>query len=158
MVGSINPVREITDLIHHAGAWAIVDGVSFCPHGMPDIPSLGADIYMFSLYKVYGPHLGAMYINRDLNTELPYQGHFFNAGPSGRTVYTSRAGPCADRLSQWRDGLHGNGLPSTTRAEVLQRQTNRLSAVSDLFRDSETALLQPLLDFLSESSQGAFDR
>src|SRR5210317_866879 len=80
VVGSINPVREITDLVHDAGAWAIVDGVSFCPHGMPDIPALGADIYLFSLYKVYGPHLGAMFMSRDLNAELPYQGHFFNAG------------------------------------------------------------------------------
>jgi selenocysteine lyase/cysteine desulfurase len=36
VVGSINPVREITDLIHEVDAWAIVDGVSFCPHGMPE--------------------------------------------------------------------------------------------------------------------------
>ncbi len=64
VVASINPVREITDLIHEAGAWAIVDGVSFCPHGMPDVAALGADIYLFSLYKVYGPHLGAMVLSR----------------------------------------------------------------------------------------------
>ncbi|NNK37023.1 MAG: aminotransferase class V-fold PLP-dependent enzyme, partial [Xanthomonadales bacterium] len=80
VVGSINPVREITDLVHGAGAIAIVDGVSFCPHALPDIPSLGADIYLFSLYKVYGPHLGVMYLRAGLNAELPYQGHFFNAG------------------------------------------------------------------------------
>jgi selenocysteine lyase/cysteine desulfurase len=85
VVASINPVREITDLVHEAGAWAIVDGVSFCPHGMPDVAALGADIYLFSLYKVYGPHLGAMVISSKLNDELPYQGHFFNASkPSAR--------------------------------------------------------------------------
>jgi selenocysteine lyase/cysteine desulfurase len=79
IVGSINPVRQWTDLVHGAGARAIVDGVSFCPHGLPDVESLGADIYLFSLYKVYGPHLGAMYVRRDFASELPHQGHFFNA-------------------------------------------------------------------------------
>ena len=65
VVGSINPVRELTDLIHRAGAWAFVDGVAFSPHGLPDIEALGADLYFFSLYKVYGPHLGAMFLRRD---------------------------------------------------------------------------------------------
>ena len=46
VVASINPVRELTDRIHAAGAIAIVDGVSYCPHGLPDIPALGADIYL----------------------------------------------------------------------------------------------------------------
>jgi selenocysteine lyase/cysteine desulfurase len=44
VVASVNPVREFTDMAHRAGAWAIVDGVSFCPHGLPDIEALGADI------------------------------------------------------------------------------------------------------------------
>jgi selenocysteine lyase/cysteine desulfurase len=37
IVGSIHPVRELTDLVHRAGAWAVVDGVSYCPHGLPDV-------------------------------------------------------------------------------------------------------------------------
>jgi len=78
IVASINPVREICDLVHAAGALAIVDGVSFAPHGLPDINALGADIYFFSLYKVYGPHLGVMFLRRGLNESLPPQGHFFN--------------------------------------------------------------------------------
>ena len=48
IVGSINPVREWTDLVHRLGARAIVDGVSFAPHGLPDVESLGADIYLCS--------------------------------------------------------------------------------------------------------------
>ncbi len=79
VVGSINLVRELTDLVHRAGAWAFVDGVAFSPHGLPDIEALGADLYFFSLYKVYGPHLGAMFLRRELNAQLPNQGHFFNA-------------------------------------------------------------------------------
>ena len=83
LAASINPVREITDMVHQVGALAIVDGVSFCPHGLPDVRALGADVYLFSLYKVYGPHLGVMVMSKELNGDLPYQGHFFNAGIPG---------------------------------------------------------------------------
>jgi len=147
IVGSINPVREITDLVHEAGAWAIVDGVSFCPHGMPDIPALGADIYMFSLYKVYGPHLGAMYIGRDLNAELPYQGHFFNAlNPASRFT---PAGPDHAQIAAV------NGVMDYMHSVYLHHHEGdlppqaRAAAVHDLFRNQETKLLQPLLDYLS---------
>ena len=79
IVGSMNPVREWTDRIHAAGAMAIVDGVSYAGHGLPDVDELGADIYLFSLYKVYGPHLGVMVMRKAINEQLPNQGHFFNA-------------------------------------------------------------------------------
>jgi cysteine desulfurase family protein (TIGR01976 family) len=147
IVGSINPVREITDLIHKAGAWAIVDGVSFCPHGMPDIQALGADIYLFSLYKVYGPHLGAMYINRTLNAELPYQGHFFNAGLP-RARFTP-AGPdhaqiaAVNGVIDYMEAVYSHHFPGGAPVE------ERAAAVRNLFRDHETNLLQPLLDFLA---------
>ena len=147
LVGSINPVREITDLIHEFDAWAIVDGVSFCPHGMPDIESLGADVYLFSLYKVYGPHLGAMYLSRKLNAELPYQGHFFNAGiPAARFT---PAGPdhaqiaTVNGVMDYMEGLYryhrDMDAPAARKAETIRQ----------LFRDHESLLLQPLLDFLS---------
>ncbi len=79
IVGSVHAVRELTDLVHRSGAVAVVDGVSYCPHGLPHLPELGADIYLFSLYKVYGPHLGAMYVRRELAEALPSQAHFFKA-------------------------------------------------------------------------------
>jgi cysteine desulfurase family protein (TIGR01976 family) len=147
VVGSINPVREITDLVHEAGAWAIVDGVSFCPHGMPDIESLGADVYLFSLYKVYGPHLGAMYLRSGLNAELPYQGHFFNAGNAGARF--TPAGPDHAQIASV------NGVMDYMEAVYAHHkdgkaQTGEMAAVvRDLFREQESALLQPLLDFLS---------
>ncbi len=148
IVGSINEVREITDMIRDAGAWSIVDGVSFCPHGMPDIPSLGADIYLFSLYKVYGPHLGAMYLSSQLNAELPYQGHFFNAlipaarftpaGPDHAQI--AAVNGLIDYMEAVHDHHHGTGASITEKA----------GKVRGLFRDHESLLLQPLLDFLSE--------
>jgi len=148
VVGSINPVREITDLVHDAGALAIVDGVSFCPHGMPDIPSLGADVYMFSLYKVYGPHLGAMYLSEKLNAELPYQGHFFNAGnPAARFT---PAGPdhaqvaAVNGVMDYMETVYAHHSDDNAPVET------RAAVVSGLFRDQEIRLLQPLLDFMSD--------
>ena len=147
VVGSINPVREITDLVHRAGALAFVDGVAFSPHGLPDVAALGADLYFFSLYKVYGPHLGAMFMRRELNAQLPPQGHFFNAEHPGKRF--TPAGPdhaqiatvngVMDYLQAIAD-RHGSG------GKPVQDQA---AAVRMLFRNHETALLQPLLDFLS---------
>jgi cysteine desulfurase family protein (TIGR01976 family) len=148
IVGSINPVRQWTDLVHGAGARAIVDGVSFCPHGLPDVESLGADIYLFSLYKVYGPHLGAMYVRRDFASELPHQGHFFNAAkpeyrltPAGADhAQVAAVNGVMDYLDTIADrhGCRDKSAPA------------RASAVRTLFRDHESALLQPLLDHLSK--------
>jgi cysteine desulfurase family protein (TIGR01976 family) len=146
VVGSINPVREITDLIHAAGALAIVDGVSYCPHGMPDIQSLGADIYLFSLYKVYGPHLGVMYMSRELNAELPYQGHFFNAGiPAARFT---PAGPDHAQTASVNgvvDYMESVFAHHSGEGASIEQQA---AFVREMFRERETALLQPLLDFL----------
>jgi len=148
VVGSIHPVRELTDLVHDAGAWAIVDGVAFCPHGLPDLAELGADIYLFSLYKVYGPHLGVFHMRTGLNSELPNQGHFFNAarpqarftpaGPDHPQIAASAG--VADYLDAVADH-HGLG-ESTGMPE-------RRTGVRQLFRQHEARLLQPLLDFLA---------
>jgi len=147
VVASINPVRALTDQIHAAGAIAIVDGVSFCPHGLPDLSQLGADIYLFSLYKVYGPHLGVMVMTEGLNAELPNQGHFFNAGKS--TLRFTPAGPdhaqiaAANGVLDYLEAVYAHHF-DTPGSEVEQAR-----AVRKLFRQHETRLLQPLLDFLN---------
>jgi cysteine desulfurase family protein (TIGR01976 family) len=144
VVASIHPVREWADLAHAAGAWVFVDGVSFCPHGMPDLAELGVDAYFFSLYKVYGPHLGAMYLRRELNAALPNQGHFFNDRKPGARF--TPAGPdhaqiaAVNGVMDYMDAVADrHGLKGRTVAE-------RAAAVRSLFRAHETALLQPLLD------------
>ena len=141
IVASINPVREWTELVHRAGARAIVDGVSFCPHGLPDIESLGADIYLFSLYKVYGPHLGVMYVRRDFANELPHQGHFFNAARAEQR-FTAAGADHAQVASingvmdylEAVAGRHGSGdEPPGTRQrgpDAVPRSRNRLAAAA----------------------------
>ncbi len=148
VVGSINPVRELTDMVHRAGAWAFVDGVAFSPHGLPDVEALGADLYFFSMYKVYGPHLGAMVLRRDLNAALPNQGHFFNAGKPGSRF--TPAGPDHAQIASINGVMDYMDAVADRHGFGGQPVQARAAAVRSLFRDHETDLLQPLLDYLSK--------
>jgi cysteine desulfurase family protein (TIGR01976 family) len=148
VVGSIHPVRELTDLVHDAGARAIVDGVAFCPHGLPDLAELGADVYLFSLYKVYGPHLGVLYMRADLNSELPNQGHFFNAArPLARFTPAGPDHPQIAATAGVADYL--DAVASHHGLDATPGMQERRAGVRALFRQHEARLLQPLLDFLA---------
>lgn len=146
LVGSINSVREFADLAHAAGAWAFVDGVAFAPHGMPDLSALGVDAYYFSLYKVYGPHLGAMYLSREVNAALPNQGHFFNEGKA--TARFTPAGPDHAQIAAVNGVMDYMDAVADRHGQQGQPVAARAAAVRGLFRAHETALLQPLLDWL----------
>ena len=104
IVAEINPVQELTRLIRDAGAVSCVDGVSYAPHGLPNVAELGADIYLFSTYKTYGPHQGVMVIREPLAARLPNQGHYFNA--HDRTKKFTPAGPDHAQIAQY---THANG-------------------------------------------------
>ena len=73
IVGSVNDVKSIADLVHNSGAKLLVDGVSYAPHHAIDVKALGVDIYVLSLYKLFGPHLGLMFVNADLHEQLENQ-------------------------------------------------------------------------------------
>jgi selenocysteine lyase/cysteine desulfurase len=147
IVAEINPVAEITALAHAAGAYVCVDGVSYAPHGFPNVGKLGADIYLFSAYKTYGPHQGVMVIRRALGEALPNQGHYFNADTLWKRF--TPAGPdhaqiaASAGLADYVDALslhHGGGEKS---------DAGKAAFAHDLMRAHETKLLQPLLDYLS---------
>lgn len=148
VVGEINPVVEITALAHAAGAFTCVDGVSYAPHGLPDVGGLGPDIYLFSAYKTYGPHQGIMVIRRTLGGLLPNQGHHFN----GDTLYKrfTPAGPdhaqvaaCAG-MADYIGALYDHHFEQPASPRV------RGAAVHDLMRAHEQRLLAPLLDAVKD--------
>ncbi|SEQ83418.1 aminotransferase class V-fold PLP-dependent enzyme [Thalassovita taeanensis] len=144
VVGEINPVVEITAMAHAAGAFVCVDGVSYAPHGLPDVGMIGPDIYLFSAYKTYGPHQGVMVIRRALGEQLPNQGHYFNAdclykrltpaGPDHAQVAASAG------MVDYIDALAAHHGVTGSAAE-------RGAGVHDLMRAQEVELLQPLLEF-----------
>lgn len=147
IVGSINPVRELTDKIHAAGALAIVDGVSYAGHGLPDVEALGADIYLFSLYKVYGPHLGVMVMRKAVNEQLPSQAHFFNIDhPTDRFT---PAGPDHAQIASVNGVIdYFEAVYSHHFGEGEVAAKKKTSAVRALFQHEERRKLQPLLDFI----------
>ena len=148
VVGQINPVTAITAIAHAAGAFVCVDGVSYAPHGFADVGTLGPDIYLFSAYKTYGPHQGLMVVRRALGELLPNQGHVFN----GDTLYKrfTPAGPdhaqvaaCAG-MADYIDAVYAHHIGGDATGAA------RGTAVHDLMRAHETALLQPLLDAVKD--------
>ena len=146
VVAAVNPVAEITALVRAAGAYSCVDGVSYAPHGFPNVDSLGADIYLFSAYKTYGPHQGIMVIRRELGMSLPNQGHYFNsdslykrftpAGPDHAQVAA-----CAG-MADYVDEVYAHHFD----AEAVPAE--RCAQVHDLLRAHEVQLTQPILDYL----------
>lgn len=146
VVGSIHAVREFADLAHRAGAWAFVDGVAFAPHGLPDLRELGVDAYYFSLYKVYGPHLGAMFLRREVNAALPNQGHFFNDAKPGARF--TPAGPDHAQTAAVNGVIDYMEAVADHHGFAGRSATERSAGVRELFRAHESRLLQPLLDFL----------
>lgn len=80
VLGSINPIKQIAQIVHEAGALICVDGVAFAPHRKVDVQELDVDFYVFSWYKVYGPHLAVMYGKLPLLIGMPGINHnFFKA-------------------------------------------------------------------------------
>jgi cysteine desulfurase family protein (TIGR01976 family) len=70
-LGTINPAAEIVRRVHAAGALAFVDAVHFAPHGSIDVRALDADFLVCSVYKWFGPHLGALYGKAAVLDRLP---------------------------------------------------------------------------------------
>ncbi len=148
IIGHTNPVADIVAKVKAEGVCVVVDGVSHAPHGLPDIGSLGADIYLFSLYKTWGPHLGLMTIKKETMDKLPNQSHFFHehnirkkmvpAGPDHAQI-AATAG-----VAQYLDAVYEHHFSETVDPAEKGRQLKKL------FQDHERRLLKPLLDWLRQ--------
>lgn len=77
ILGTINPVKEITQFIHDRGAMVCVDGVGYAAHRLIDVQDWDVDFYVFSAYKVYGPHQAVLYGKREHLLRIPGINHYF---------------------------------------------------------------------------------
>lgn len=144
LVAEINPVRKVADMVHNVNAILLVDGVSYCPHGLPDIDALGADIYLFSSYKTYGPHQGVMVVRKTAHSVLEPQSHFFNREVPSKWLVP--AGPDHVQVAAMNgmldyfdavDSHHGGGNDAL-----------RPRRVETIFHQAERENLTILLDYL----------
>ncbi len=147
VIGHINPVKEISRIAHKHGTLSIVDGVAYAPHGFPDLKDLGADIYLFSLYKTFGPHLGLLFVNKELIGKMENQSHFFKEGITKNML--TPAGPdhaqigAVQGILDYFDAVYEHHFDD----DATPSQRNR--ALNGLFREHERVLLERLLSFLA---------
>lgn len=149
ILGEINPVSEICQLAKANSVRTVVDGVSYAGHGLPDVQALAADIYMFSLYKVYGTHQGIMVVRSKMAEQLSNQGHYFNG--ELREKRLTPAGPdhaqiaAAIGVCEYFEALYEHHFDN--RQASAQEKAR---AVQKLLIDAEKKALTPLLDFLKQ--------
>jgi selenocysteine lyase/cysteine desulfurase len=150
VVAHINPVAKITARARAAGVITVVDGVAWAPHGLPDVASLGADVYLFSLYKTYGPHQGLMVVREALLQRLANEGHYFNeaevtkrlvpAGPDHAQIAAARG------IAEYFDVLDAHHAGAERMAKDGAARAER---VRQLLRGAEIPLLEQLLEYLA---------
>jgi selenocysteine lyase/cysteine desulfurase len=150
VVAHINPVARITARARAAGVITVVDGVAWAPHGLPDVASLGADVYLFSLYKTYGPHQGLMVVREALLQRLGNEGHYFNetevtkrlvpAGPDHAQVAAARG------IAEYFDVLDAHHAGAERAPKDGAARPER---VRQLLRGAEIPLLEVLLEYLA---------
>ena len=88
-LGTINPVREMVEMAHAAGALVLIDGAQAVPHVPVDVQALGADFYAFSGHKMLGPMgSGALWGRRELLEAMP---PFLSGGEMIREVHLRRS-------------------------------------------------------------------
>ncbi len=71
-LGTVNPIRQITEMAHKAGARVLIDGAQSTPHMQLDVKAIDCDFYTFSGHKMYGPSgIGGLYGRMELLKEMP---------------------------------------------------------------------------------------
>tara|TARA_R110002072_G_scaffold3830_8_gene27411 strand:+ start:916 stop:2151 length:1236 start_codon:yes stop_codon:yes gene_type:complete len=153
IVGQKNDALKIVAMAKSVGAMTLVDGVSYAPHALPDVAALGADIYVFSLYKVYSVHLGVMVVREPVLDQLPRQGHYFKEtlDVNERLV---PAGPDHAQIAASNGTLDYIETLSAHHGGPVNSERDAAEFVSDLWREHERKLIAPLLDYLA-NAQGA---
>ena len=147
IVGSVNNLKRISDLAHEVNALVIGDGVSYAPHGFPDVKELGVDFYTFSLYKTYGPHLALLYGKEEILKNLPNQNHEFLKGEYPYTI--NPGGPNHEELASLI-GIHDyminlynhhfNDENLSTRKKIIK--------INNLISNHEEEVANPILEYI----------
>ena len=148
IVGSIHDAKQVIDRVHAAGALACVDGVAYAPHRLVDVQALGADFYVVSLYKVFGPHLGMMYVKAEHLARVKSQNHFFLGDVA--TPYKLEPGGVPHELASALPAIpeHLLELDARLPGGGAGDERTRMARAFDAIAAHEAALSEPLLAFL----------
>ena len=146
ILGSVNPVAEVARRVHAAGARLCVDAVAYAPHRLVDVQASGADVYVFSFYKVFGPHYAVMWVQRDLLLALPSLNHYF----IGTEVipYKLQPGNVNYELSYGCVGINDYLTDVGGSLGCAGSARRKMQAAFDAFEQHEDALAERLLAYL----------
>ena len=151
IVGSINNLKEIAKIVHEYGAYVMGDGVSYAPHGFPDVKDLDVDFYTFSLYKTFGPHLGLLYGKKEILDKLPNQNHEFLEGNVPYTL--NPGGPNHEELScligiyEYFNDLYKHHFPDQ---DISLRK--KIDRINDLIAKHEEKIGNLFLNYLNSQT------
>jgi len=139
LLGNIADLSEVSRRARTVGARVVADGVAFAPHQEIDVDAWGVDWYVYSTYKVFGPHMAALYGRQDAIQELTGPNHFFIpdddvpykfelGGPShegcaailGLADYFLLLNEPGEGASKLRDLPIGEAARTLTRAEIAR--------------------------------------
>lgn len=148
IIGSINNLKKISELAHKNNIIVIGDGVSYAPHGFPDVKKLDVDFYTFSLYKTYGPHLALLYGKEEILKDLPNQNHEFlennypytiNPGGPNHEELVSLIGIHEYFENLYKHHFHNNNLSTREKIEKI----------NEIFSLHEEEVGNPILEYIS---------
>jgi cysteine desulfurase/selenocysteine lyase len=146
-LGTVVPVKDVVDMAHAAGACVLIDGAQSVAHERVNVASLGADFYVFSGHKVFGPTgIGVLYGRPEVLEDMPpWQGggnmirdvtleRSLFQDPPGR--FEAGTGNIADAigLGAALDYLQRLGLESVAQYEhgLLRYATAQLTSIAGL--------------------------
>jgi cysteine desulfurase/selenocysteine lyase len=140
-LGTINPVREMTEMAHAAGALVLVDGAQAVPHVPVDVQDIGCDFYAFSGHKMLAPMgSGALWARNELLEAMP---PFLAGGEMIREVHLRRS---EFNEIPWKFEA---GTPAVADAIGLGTAAEYLMGIGmDAVRQHERALVEYALDVL----------
>ena len=148
IVGLVHDVKSIVRKVHEAGALACVDGVALVPHRHVDVKDLDVDFYLYSPYKVFGPHMGVLYGKPELLALTANQGHYF-LGEGDHQRRLCPGGPnfeltaASGGMADYFDRVHEHHFPG---ANVDGPE--RLARVFGLYADHERSEARRIEAFL----------
>jgi selenocysteine lyase/cysteine desulfurase len=148
ILGLVHDVKAIVRRIHEAGALACIDGVALVPHRRVDVRDLDVDLYLYSAYKVFGPHVAVLYGKPELLRRARNQNHYFvpeddfqrKLCPGGLSYELTAA---AAGMGEYLEAVHAHHWPGSNADE-----RTCIDRVFALFARHETALAAPLVDYL----------
>ncbi|EGS23615.1 uncharacterized protein CTHT_0003100 [Thermochaetoides thermophila DSM 1495] len=139
ILGTIHNIKAIAKAVHDRCPKALVcvDGVAYAPHGKIDVKDLGVDLYSFSWYKVFGPHISILYISPPALSQLR------SLSPSFISA----------RTAEQKLGLNGASYELVAALAVVTAYFSEKSKWDAIAAHQET-LQSALLDYLASKGDG----